>query len=844
MSGPKTTKTTGVYAGDLIPGTYLKTKTGTVRGEELFSRPDLERPWRTTAAQKRAADIALKEREIEELLRLCSSLRTELSNAKSDARFLEYSILEKTKKEISEKQDCVTALEEKCAKLEKEKDELKENTEYQIRLLKSQHEGELLSLKSEAKISTERCVELAKTCQKQVDDIKEVSKREMEYLESRYNMRVDELNAELRAVRESNKAAEEHYHEQTAATKSMLARIESDYKERLRASEQRVEEMRKRHETDIETERKAKENSLAESRKAAEQLAAALIDKDEVLQRYTLWNNYVLSALDKFYHNFVNALPLCVVEPVDPELRQIPELYAPRAVLEDPEAKVVIERIAYRLLQLKLTKSFSNSGEEEGKNGDRFPSDADLQQVTDKQDRLQDAIYETEEKISQLDASCGSLLSRLYFFSDNLEHAIANAPKDIAPPISNVVFVCLTLPFGQMLWSNDADTTRTAVVLLHSTVRLKMKEYGAYESFSDDVSMLLSFDDAVAACRFCIESQLWLMNIPWPSALLNSPLACEEQDKEARIVFRGLRVAMTIHSGEAFIEPSPIPVGNGVYKSHYYGRAVSQIVHISSLAQGGQILVSKQAWNICLRKRHELGQLVVSELGNVPVLSFNSATGIQEKQSIEILQLSPPALKGRNFVPFSKTNVSGVSPLTGVRKAILVTEIESIESKRAALAEAINLLHEEYRTVTNDMVSLTSRTRRSRMHFHLLPPPEMVVQMNDLYTVMEKVAIRAEEISGDIQNLEHLSNDLDTQAKGLREYFKQQELVEGKEQDLRLELEVTTHRMEQMMKDAHQKHRKEKEKYSAALQEKEQIIRKLCEASVEKRGFNIAPNKR
>ncbi|EPY33272.1 hypothetical protein STCU_02356 [Strigomonas culicis] len=545
----------------------------------------------------------------------------------------------------------------------------------------------------------------------------------------------------------------------------MLSRIEADYKERLRASEQRIEELRKTHDEVFAFERKGKEAALEESRKATEQLAAALVDKDELVQRYNLWNNYILAALDKYYHGFISALPAHVVDPVDPQLQQVPELYAPRAVLEDPEAKVVMERIAYRLLQLKVTNQFDTRTEESAQTT-ALPSESHLEQLINRQERLKKAITETETSISQLDATCGSVLTRLYFFSDNLEQSIANAPRNVLAPVKNVVFVCLSIYNGQLLWADDADTMRTAVILMHSTIRLKLSEYGGYEAFSDDVSMLLAFDDAAGACRFCTESQMWLMHVPWPAALLSSPFCVEERGDDQRPIFRGIRLAMAMHAGESFVESSPIPSATGAYRSHYYGRAVSQAVHVATLAQGGQILISKQAWLLCMKKSHELGQLIVTEMGTFPLLSFNSATGVQEKQTVEILQISTPTLKSRRFQSLAKVEVPTVSSLTGMKKCTLVTEIDALESRRAALFEVVSMLKEEYNTLSSELAGLASRTRQSKMHFHLLPPPEMVVQMNDLYSIIERVAVRSEELFGDLQHVESVIEDLDMQAKG------------------------------------------------------------------------------
>lgn len=828
-------KTTGVYGADLVPGNYIKTKTGVTRGAELFSRPDLERPWRTTQTQRHATTLALKEKEIEELMRLCSNLRTELGNAKSDSRFLEYALTEKMKSQAAEKDAAVAELQSKVDRLTQDAAQAKEDAEHQIRLLKSQHENDILGTKNEARLAAERCTELAKSYQKQVEEIKAACVREVQFVESRFSSRVDELTAELKAVRESAKAAEQHYQEQTTANKSMLNRVEDDYKERLRASEQRIDDLRKSHETQLAQERKEKEVSLDEARRLKEQLAATMVDKDEASQRFKLWNSYLLSGLDKFYEGFVEAVPELAVEPVDPQLHEIPSVYAPRVILEDPEAKVCVERIAYRVLQLKKLNNYSRLQESVaaanggvGGGGGITTLDSAVSRAAERQERLKAALREIGEKVGDAEVELSNALGRLYFFSDNLESAVALAPPNVQAPRKNVVFVCLSIANGESLWADDAETMRTAVTLMENGIRLKMGQYGAYECYSDATAMMLAFGDAVAACRFCTESQEWLVRTPWPAALLKSP-HCKEEGHGGRILYCGLRVSMAMHAGECFVEPSGIPSVNGAYRAHYYGRAVSQILHVCSLAQGGQTLITKPAWALCLKRRHELGQLTVAELGTFPIMSFNSQTGSQEKQSIELYQLAPQSLRDRVFKATSKMELPSVSSLAGAKKSILSTEIDVIEARQSTLKEAMELVREEYKNVQEELTSLLARSRNSRSQFHLLPPPEMVTQMNDLYAVMEKVAMRAEEMRTDLARMASMQEEMEIQVRGLKDYFRQQNTRESREDELRVELDVSTQRLETAMNELNARHRREVDKLQGALHERDQMIRKLCQ---------------
>lgn len=810
-----------------MPGAYIKTRTGVVRGEELFSRPDLERPWRSADQQRTAAAMAMKEKEIEELMRLCSSLRTELGNARSDLRFLEFTLTEKTRQQLAEKEAAMKVLQDRVEELEKQQREAAEATESQIRLLRSQAENEVLGLKGAARIATERCAELARMYQRQIDDVKAAGVREVEYVESRFTARVEELTSELKVVRESHDTTADHYRELEAQSQNMVHKVETDYKERLRASEQRVEEQRKEYEAQLAKERKEKEAALAETRRGTEKLATLLADKDDLVEKQKLWNSFLLTSLDTFYHNFIAASPDSAVEPVSAQLQQLPELYAPRCILEDPEAKVTVERVAYRATQLKAMTAFPPAAATPPPPSSlRLPSVAQLDHVTERQERLRCAVHELEERQREMDATVGSVASRLYFFSDNLASCVRDGPPSVPPPLRDVVFVCLCVPTGRVLWAANTEAMRSAMQLLYGALRVKMGEYGCYECYSDDVSMLLAFADATAACRFCTESQEWLLGLPWPAELLRLPDAQEERTGGGRVVFRGLRVAMALHAGAAYVEPSNVPF-HRAYRNHYYGTAVSQLVHIAALAQGGQIIASAAAWNLCVRRKHELGALAAKSLGSAPIVSFNSQSGTQERQSVELVQVLPMELEGRAFKAPGKAAAPPVSALAGVKESVLAAEVAAVEAQRARMRDAVALLQEECSSIQNEMGGLVARARAAQPHFHLLPPSEMVAQMNDLYSVMEKVAIRAEELYGDLLDVAHAQEELEAQARGIKEYFLQQEAELGREDDLRTETEAVRRHLEQQLQAHRDKHRAEVEGLHQSMQEKEQALRKM-----------------
>ncbi|KAH9584136.1 hypothetical protein LSM04_005037 [Trypanosoma melophagium] len=811
---------TGVYGASRIPGTYLKTLTGVQRGEELFHRPELERPWRTTSAQKHAMTLALKEKEIEELLRKCSSLRTQLGNAKQDSKYLEYAVNEKAKMQVAEMQKEMDQLKTSLAAVKEEKEELKTSTEHQIRLLKTQQEKDLTHLRNETRLLNTRCEELTRIYQQQVDDVKKAAERELEHVEKLCKVRTEELVNELKAVRENHRAAEERSAAEVAASKNLLHRIETDYKERIRAAEERVDEVRTRLEAEKKKLGEELATALKDSRRATEQLSVALANQEELLVHFKQWDTYILRMLDGFYTKFIEYAPEQAVEPHDPELLEAPSLYAPRAILEDPTAKVTLERIVHRLLQLKYTKL------DEIQCPSTEPNfGVALDDLTAKQERLSRAFREIEERCLETKQFLNRTLSRLYFFSDDLEDAVANIGS-VEPPRKNVIFVCLGVFKGNHMWAEDGETARAAVALMNTAIRPKMVEYGGYECFSDGTSMLLAFDDPIAACRFGVESQLWLMNLPWPKSLLRGPWGKEEYSIENTLLFRGLRLSMAIHTGDVFVEPSGIPSGNS-YRCHYYGRAVSQVIHTCSLAQGGQVIVTESVWDLCASRQHELGACVVRELGRYPIVSFNKDKNSYEDEPLFLRQILPQRLKDRMFKEITLDEASHVLSIAKMRRSILSIEIEGVERRRSSLKEIINLADEELMAVDRCIHALLHKSREVKSYFHLLPPTEMVTQMDDLYSLMEKIAARASDLRSDLRGMGQMQEELAVQTRGLREYCSHHASAASREEELQLRAEMMQSRFEERMRETGQQHIEQIERLQRDLRERDQLIQHL-----------------
>nr|CCC48187.1 conserved hypothetical protein [Trypanosoma vivax Y486] len=821
-AGADTTRPTGVYVGGRVPGTYLRTVTGVQRGEELFSRPDLERPWRTTTAQRHAMTVAMKEKEIEELMRKCSSLRTQLGNARHDAKYTEYAMMEKTNARVAELQDEIQRLKKSLKDEEDRRCDLERAMESQLRLQRAQHENELLHLKNESRMHQEHIAELTRVYQQQVDDVKRASEQELEHVEKICNVRVEELSSELKAAYASSKTAEERHAEELVKMKNLINRIEIDYKERSSAVEGRVHDMHTRLESEKNRFIEERDEALKESKTATERLAVALADSCDMHRCFKQWDTYLFSQLDRIYAKVLEKAPEKVIEPQALEVQETVSLYGPRGLIEDPEAKVTMERIVCHLLQMRNIE-FDQDGPSSTEGG----SEVVLDELGLRQERLTRAFREVEAKCLEAIHFMNRLLPRLYFFSDNLESAIEYSGS-VAPPQSNVIFVCLRIWNGNCLWTEDADTMQAAAALMSCTLRPKMAQYGAYECYSDGVSLLLAFDDPIASCRFCVESQHWLMKAPWPQALLRSPWCSEVRcEGTNEVLFRGLRLAMAIHTGETFVEPTGIPCGDS-YRCHYYGRAVCQVIYTCSVAHGGQILVSKPVWDMCATRKQELVGVVASGLGTISAAYFNRDTNIYEKEPLDIFQIFHVTLKNRTFPDTIQEDATQVSSLTDLRQSIVTTEIKGVEARCISMKEAIAALKDELTGVDTSIHSLMLKTQKAKTYFHLLPPSEVVVQMSKLYTVMEKIAARASSLRENIDDMEQKQEDLTGQTKGLRDYCSQLAQTVSRQRDQQIRAEVIEGRYKEQMREMARSHAEAIERLQSELRDRDWTIQEMC----------------
>jgi class 3 adenylate cyclase len=188
-------------------------------------------------------------------------------------------------------------------------------------------------------------------------------------------------------------------------------------------------------------------------------------------------------------------------------------------------------------------------------------------------------------------------------------HGKKGAVGGVKPPIGEVTIVFTDVVKAGALWDFNAEAMKDATLLHNDTVRSLLGDYGGYEVVSmssgqrkgqgasggnaggGEGSFCVAFQDTSKALEWCMTVQEHLMQVDWPKGLLQHPAAAEEWgDTDDRLIFRGLRVRMGVHVGE------PRKLFNAMSRrAEYVGPTVNTAARITTMAHGGQILVSEAA---------------------------------------------------------------------------------------------------------------------------------------------------------------------------------------------------------------------------------------------------------
>eukprot|EP00906_Rhabdomonas_costata_P016879 RCo024248 len=185
------------------------------------------------------------------------------------------------------------------------------------------------------------------------------------------------------------------------------------------------------------------------------------------------------------------------------------------------------------------------------------------------------------------------------------------------------------------LWENHEDAMKVALEMHNEAIRGLISEFNGYEVKTQGDSFMVSFDKCRDACRFALQMQLTLTDLPWPDDLLTNP-NCKVEYNGETLIWAGVRVRVGIHFGPVERELDP-----NTQRIDYFGPTVNCAARVESLAYGGQVLCSKEV----IAELGDSEEMEIEPMGSFPL------KGIAGEK--EIFQISHSSLP-RKFEPIKK----------------------------------------------------------------------------------------------------------------------------------------------------------------------------------------------
>lgn len=170
---------------------------------------------------------------------------------------------------------------------------------------------------------------------------------------------------------------------------------------------------------------------------------------------------------------------------------------------------------------------------------------------------------------------------------DILDSSLNRLEAEIPPPTGTVSIVFTDIKNSTTLWELYPNAMRSAIKLHNEVMRRQLRRIGGYEVKTEGDAFMVSFPTAISALLWCFAVQLSLLEVAWPSEVLNAVSAQLITDKDDTVIFKGLSVRMGIHYGDCVSEVDPV-----TRRMDYFGPMVNKASRISAVADGGQIAVS------------------------------------------------------------------------------------------------------------------------------------------------------------------------------------------------------------------------------------------------------------
>ena len=155
------------------------------------------------------------------------------------------------------------------------------------------------------------------------------------------------------------------------------------------------------------------------------------------------------------------------------------------------------------------------------------------------------------------------------------------------PPVGEVAICFTDIKNSTALWEILPVPMRSAIMMHNELMRRQLRIIGGYEVKTEGDAFMVSFPTVTSALLWCFSCQSHLLELPWPTEILDTVHCQEKLDADGNTVYRGLSVRMGMHWGRPVCEQDPI-----TRRMDYFGPMVNKAARVSAVADGGQITVS------------------------------------------------------------------------------------------------------------------------------------------------------------------------------------------------------------------------------------------------------------
>ncbi|ERF69466.1 hypothetical protein EPUS_07281 [Endocarpon pusillum Z07020] len=159
--------------------------------------------------------------------------------------------------------------------------------------------------------------------------------------------------------------------------------------------------------------------------------------------------------------------------------------------------------------------------------------------------------------------------------------------EEVEPPTGEVAIVFTDIKNSTALWEILPSAMRSAIQMHNELMRRQLRLIGGYEVKTEGDAFMVSFPTCTSALLWCFSCQSHLLDLAWPTEIIDTVHCQEKYDADGNMIYRGLSVRMGIHWGKPVCEQDPI-----TRRMDYFGPMVNRAARISAVADGGQISVS------------------------------------------------------------------------------------------------------------------------------------------------------------------------------------------------------------------------------------------------------------